>query len=816
VSPLMWGKKMTDVVQEARPSPALTLWQCGLADHLAGRLDQAEASYRQLLTRDPDNVDALHMLGVLLFQRNQAAAGLDLLDAAIAINGEVASFHGHRGLILAALGRTQEAIGAYQTALTLNPHMTEVQNNLGNLLLAAGNIRGAIDAYRRAIADEPELAETAINLGVALMRVQEHTNAIVVLQNAAAFHPQNAAITNHLASAHNNYGTSLDQQGRRDEAIAAFRQAITIQPDLPEAHFNLGKSLTALDQFEEAMIEYRRAIAFKPDFSEAHNNLGIALYTLGMQSEAIASYCEALRHKPDCTHTLNNLANALRATGQIKEALETYRIGIALAPKDHELWNNLGSALDADDEVGEALAAFNEAIEICPSFAEAHNNRGNALKNLADLDAALTAYRRAVELDPDDPVPRDNYLYTLYFHPAYDLSAILKEHRAWNEQYAAPAARRVPPRQGDWSANRPLRIGYISPDFRDHVVGRNLVPLFRHHDHAQFHITCYFSSIRNDKFTSLFQSFADQWRPIGHLSDVQAAALIERDQIDVLVDLTLHMSGNRLGVFAKKPAPVQVTFAGYPGTTGLTAGGGIDYRITDPYLDPVTGDNDSFYSEKSWRLPNSFWCFDPLTNDPPVNALPAARNGYITFGCLNNFCKVNDGVLRLWSATLRQVPDSRLLLLAPRAVHNHVLDIFHRNGVEPHRIEFVGRVSRPRYLSFYHCIDIGLDTFPYNGHTTSLDSFWMGVPVITLVGNAPAGRAGWSQLSNLGLQELAAISEDQFVDVAVTLARNTSELAELRASFRDRLARSPLTDGLRFARDIEQAYRTFCSRALAL
>jgi predicted O-linked N-acetylglucosamine transferase (SPINDLY family) len=347
------------------------------------------------------------------------------------------------------------------------------------------------------------------------------------------------------------------------------------------------------------------------------------------------------------------------------------------------------------------------------------------------------------------------------------------------------------------------------------VVGRNLLPLLRHHDRERFEITCYSQAVSPDAMTLQFQHAADRWRDIAGLTDEQAADLVRRDSIDILVDLALHTAGNRLLVLARKPAPVQVTFAGYPGSTGL---GAIDYRLSDPYLDPV-GRDESIYSERTIRLPDSFWCYDPLEfADIQVNSLPSLRSGVVTFGCLNNFCKVNDDVLALWATVLRQVQTSRLLIMAPvGGPRDRTLQRLAGEGVDAGRVEFVALQPRGKYLETYHRIDVGVDTFPYNGHTTSLDSLWMGVPVVTLVGNTVAGRAGFSQLSNLGLQELAGHTPEDYVRIAVELARDLPRLAHLRSTLRSRMEQSPLMDAARFARNIEAAYRrtwrTWCESA---
>jgi predicted O-linked N-acetylglucosamine transferase (SPINDLY family) len=399
----------------------------------------------------------------------------------------------------------------------------------------------------------------------------------------------------------------------------------------------------------------------------------------------------------------------------------------------------------------------------------------------------------------------------MHHHPAADVQTIAQEQRRWNQQHAQPLHKFIVAHANDPNPDRRLRIGYVSPDLSDHIVGRNVLPLFKLHDRRQFEIFAYADLRRPDDVTAQFQQNTQGWRNIQRMSDEQAAQQIRQDRIDILVDLSLHTAGNRLLIFARKPAPVQVTFAGYPGSTGLTA---IDYRLSDPYLDPP-GMDESIYSERTIRLPHSFWSFDPFESEP-VSELPALQNGYITFGCLNSFFKINDGQLLLWAKVLRQLDRSRLLLLAPRGSHRQrTKDRLSREGIDPKRLGFVRRLPHLEYLRLYHRLDLGLDSFPYNGHTTSLDSFWMGVPVVTLVGQTPVSRAGWCQLSNLGLPELAAQTPEEFVRIAVELASDLPRLKELRSTLRQRMEQSPLMDAPRYVGNIEAAFRqmwqTWCA-----
>jgi protein O-GlcNAc transferase len=662
----------------------------------------------------------------------------------------------------------------------------------------AGRLREAEILCRQVLDQQPAHFGAVHYLGLVAYQVGKLDIAANLISQAIALNPNSA-------EAHSNLGDVLRGRGQLNDAIAACRRAIALNPGLAEAHINLGSALMDKGQVNEAIAACRQALALSPDQAEAHSNLGNTLREMGQLDEAIAAYRRAITLRPGFREAHYNLAGALKEKGHIDEAIAVYRQAIAVSPNFSKAHNNLGNILRDKGLLDEAAAAFRQAIAHDSKFPAAWLNLGNTLKDTGQLDEAIAAYRQAIALNPGHAGAGSNLVYTLHYHPGFDARAIAAELARWNCQHAEPLRATVQAHANDRGPDRRLRIGYLSPDFRDHVVGRNLLPLLRRHNREKFEVTCYAQVPRPDAMTGEFQRIAHRWRNIVDLSDEQAAEQIRRDEIDILVDLTLHMSQHRLLVFARKPAPVQATFAGYPGSTGLTA---IDFRLSDPYLDP-TGMDESVYSERTIRLPDSFWCYDPLDcADILVNPLPALSRGVITFGCLNNFCKVNDGLLTLWANVLRQVKDSRLLLLAPAGdCRLRTLNRLRQEGIDPGRIEFFAYRSRRNYLETYHQIDLGLDTFPYNGHTTSLESFWMGVPVVTLVGSTAVARAGWCQLSNLGLAELAGESPDQFVRLAVELARDLPRLARLRSTLRRRMEQSPLMDATKFTRNIEAAYR---------
>jgi len=522
-------------------------------------------------------------------------------------------------------------------------------------------------------------------------------------------------------------------------------------------------------------------------------------------AEAEGLYRELLALDPEQPAAAFNLGIVLRRLGRPLEALEAYDQALALDPFFTEAHNNRGMVLGSLGRLDDSIRAFQASVELDRGMASAWNNLGVALKDQGRIEEASACLREAVRLRPEDPVTQSNLVFTEHYRPGSSPEDLLHVARAWAEAHAAPLAS-LPPR-----AQQPrerLRIGYVSGNFRFHCQALFLVPLLEHHDHDRHMIVCYSDVAAPDAATGHLKGKADLWRDIAGMGDEQVADLVRQDEVDILVDLTLHMSHNRLRVFARRPAPVQATWLGYPGTTGLEA---IDYRLSDPWLDPVDAP-ELPYAERTLRLPDTFWCFDPLSQ-VPVNPLPALEKGWVTLGCLNNFCKVNDRVLGLWARVLAAIPRSRLLLMAPPGwARAHALELL---GVAEERVEFVAFQPRDSYLETYHRIDFGLDTFPYGGHTTSLDAWWMGVPVLTLRGGTIVSRAGHSLLANLGLEGWVADTEDEFVARAGAWAACLPELSALRGSVRARMEASPLMNAPRFARNLEEAYaRMWAERGL--
>jgi protein O-GlcNAc transferase len=451
-----------------------------------------------------------------------------------------------------------------------------------------------------------------------------------------------------------------------------------------------------------------------------------------------------------------------------------------------------------------AEVLFRKIIARQPAVPETHLSLGNVLQDKGQLDEAIAAFRQAMALRPTYAQAHSNLLIAMQYHPGYDAQAIADEYRRWNHQHAHPLRKFIQPHANDRRLDRRLRIGYVSPDFCSHPVGRFMLPLLASHDRTAFEVFCYTHVQVPDEMTAKLRACADTWRTITGQSDEEVSDMIRRDGIDILVDLAMHTAHDRLRVFARKPAPVQATYLAYAGGTGVDT---INFRLTDRCLDPDEAD-DRLYLEHSIRLDGTYWCYHQVSGTPPVSDLPALLTGNVTLGCLNSFCKVNDAVLSLWADILTALPRSRLLLVVPQgSSRQRTLERLQNGGIGADRVEFAVTQQFLKYLEGYHRIDIALDTFPYCGGTTTCDALWMGVPVVTLAGRTAVGRAGVSLLTNAGLPELIARTPQEYARLAVRLAEDLPRLQHLRSTLRRRMEQSPLMDAPRFAHTIEAAYR---------
>jgi protein O-GlcNAc transferase len=666
-------------------------------------------------------------------------------------------------------------------------------------LLQAGNSAEAEAIGRQILAEQPDYPDGFRLLSVIAHQRGQHTVAVQHLRRAVELAPSRADYQFDL-------GHLLMEAGQLETAIACLRQATARQPDWAAAHNKLGNLLFMTGRYKEAIAAYERTIELQANHAEALNNLGVALCMERRHGEAIEACRKALALRPDWAEAQYHLGVALGGAGQLEAAIEPFRRALALRPDYREALFDLASAHKALGQMDQAIAVFSQGVAARPNWPQAHNAMGITYMWVGELDKAIACFNRALALAPQDHIADSNRVFLLQFHPDYDSQAILRENKLWDQRHGEPLRSKIVPHANDRSVGRPLRIGYVSPNFCAHSQAPFIYPLLRDHDHSQFHVYCYSGVLAPDTITAKMQTCAEEWREITALADAAVVEMVRADKIDILVDLTLHMALGRPLVFARKPAPIQVAWLAYPGTTGMAA---MDYRFTDALLDPP-GASDADYVERCARLPGTFACFDSdaLADSLPLTPLPALANGFVTFGALHNFFKLNPPLIALWGRVLVAVPGSRLRLLAPEgSVRERIVQVITGAGVEAGRVEFLSRLPRKEYLAEFSRIDICLDTLPYNGHTTTLDSLWSGVPVVTRVGRTAAGRAGWSVLNNLRLPELAAHDDAEFVRISAGLAGDLPRLAERRRTMRQRMSASPVMDAPLFARNVEAAYQ---------
>ena len=500
--------------------------------------------------------------------------------------------------------------------------------------------------------------------------------------------------------------------------------------------------------------------------------------------------------------------------GKFDEAVACYEQALTLEPALAEAHNNLGVVLASLNRTDEAIAHYERALVLRPDYPDAHNNLAQELGTQGKINLAMAHYERALALNPDYVHAHSNLLLILNYVSSMDPAATHQAHLEFARRWETPPAVPTQLRPRRSLAGRRCKLGYVSSGFRQHSVAHFIEPVIENHDHERFEIFCYYNDSQEDDVTQRLKAHADHWRRIVGLPDEQVVRQIREDRIDILVDLDGHTANNRLPVFARKPAPVQVTWLGYPNTTGLST---IDYRLTDDLADPV-GMTERYHSEQLLRLPACFSCYQPPREAPAVSGLPVRKRGYITFGSFNYTGKINPGVIAVWARILRAVPDSRLVLknsgLGEPDMQQMMRQAFAQHDVEPERLELRGQDrSVGDHLARYGDIDLGLDPFPYNGTTTTCEALWMGVPVVVLEGRTHAGRVGLSLMTNLGLPGFVARDVEDYIAVAVRWASDPEQLDTVRRTLRERMAASPLVDARRFTGDLERAYAGMMAKA---
>jgi protein O-GlcNAc transferase len=732
----------------------------------SGRLDSARQILERYLSLHGEDVEARRLLARLVYQLGSPALGLRHLHDVAQKHPRLADLHYEMGVMLIACDRLAEAIGAFERELAVQPGHPGASHNLAWVLRRTGDVDRALDVLGAFVKTQPNNAQAWFNLGNLWM-----------------------------------------DKGQPEQAAEAYRTALPLSDTPATVLSNLGSAQRELGQFEEACQSFRRALAIQSDQIEAANNLGNVLLSLGRAEEAISVLEAALATHPGDVLVAYNLALSLKTAGFLEQAEEVLTSAAALSPDDARLWNCLGTVEIARNNLPAAEIALGRAIALAPQMAEAHGNLAIVHVDRHRSQEALACFRRAHDLAPDDAAIHSNLLFFLRHLGAVDEEILFAEHRAFGERQERLVTPRPLPPPSPSDAGRVLRIGYVSPDFCEHAVSLFFEPVLEAHDKSLCQIFCYHTGSQTDETTARLKSLSSHWRAIANMSADAAADLIRQDRIDILVDLAGHSAGNGLPIFARKPAPIQATWLGYPGTTGLTR---IDYRFSDPVTDPP-GRNDEHYTEHLLRLRGQAGFRLPI-DAPKIAPPPVLHSGRIRFGSFNKPIKINAEVLTAWSGILQALPQATLLVVTPGGDQDDVqADTragYAAHGISPDRIEVKGHRPLLGFLELVASVDIALDTFPYSGATTTMLTLWMGVPVICLAGYTAAASVSSTILEAVGLKELVAAHIGEYQGIATALADDVDRLARLRSDLRPRMARSFFMEQSGMARVLERSYRT--------
>lgn len=722
-------------------------------------------------------------------------------DAAIALVPSMARAHFNRGNILLDRGANAEALAAYNVAAQLKPNSAGTHYNMGNALLRLGSLDLGICALERAVVIRPDFVEAHLALGIALMDKQLPAQAVASFNVVLNIRPD-------FVEALQKRGIAFQDLDEPFKAAADFQRALALDSGAADVHCNLGSTLIELNRIDEAIVCYIRALQINPEMVDVHYNLGLAYQHNGQFDKAIASYHLALGIMPDHVSALNNLGGIFVDLGRNENALQCFRHVCRLEPERPDAHLNLGIALSTMGQTDSAIESFRLALTIQPNHVDAMLRLGGALVDLGELQQALKLIRDGLALRPDYPLAHNLLLFVNNFigdqtaEQAFDDA---KSFGALAQRMARPFDHRVQCPD----LFKKLQIGLVSGDLCNHPVGYfidGVLSALTTISADQFEVSVYLTRPCNDTTTERIKRSCARWSVVAKQSDEALARQIREDGIDILIDLSGHTAHNRLPMFAWRPAPVQVSWLGYFATTGVPT---IDYLIADNWT--LLPTQEQFFTEKIWRLPESRLCFTAPDVDVHVGPLPAESAGYITFGCFNNLSKMNDSVVELWSRILTALPDSRLFLkskqLADVSARRLTVKRFAVHGVHEGRLILEAAQPRDEFLKAYQRVDIALDPFPYTGGTTTAESLWMGVPVLTLAGESFLSRQGVGLLMNTGMNQWVAEDAGDYVAKAMLHTQDFSLLASLRTKLRQQVLSSPVYNSTTFASHLNMALR---------
>ncbi|MFM2086448.1 MAG: hypothetical protein RLZZ237_1317 [Pseudomonadota bacterium] len=789
-----------------RPDYAKAHFNLGNTLKTQGKLEQAANSYRSALEFMPHDTEAHFQLGEISHALGHFDEAASSFRAQLQITPLDARAHAGLGAALQGTGQLENAVASYRRAAELDPAIDMLYHNMALALHSLEQYDAAVDAYRQALATAADCAPLHARLAEAYRALGQTEAAVACYREAATLHPDDINI-------HINLGVCLNNLGHAGQAIDSYRRALHIDGNSIITLNNLGVALLDLHQFEEAITLQQHAIRISPDSEIAYCNLGACLQALGKFEEAEASYRQALALRPDYIIAHNNLCTTLQHLGRHEEALQVCLRVQELGLDTAEFHFNIANSLQALRQTDAAKTHYLMALERNPDFAEAHVNLGALLQQQGQGEQGMAHIRQALQAKHGHyTMAHSNLLFSLSHSDTADADMLFAEHCRYGALIEASldgtaASQPFPNTQ---EPERRLRIGLVSGDFNNHALASFLAPVLTVlAGNPNLALYAYYNKIMEDADTEKLRACMDEWRNVTALSDDALEKLIRTDAIDILIDLSGHSAANRLPVFARKPAPVQVSWMGYPGTTGLRA---MDYFLSDNKILPA-GQFDHQFLEKIVHLPISA-PFTPYGGSAGISPLPALANGYVTFGSFNRANKLNRKVIALWAQVLRALPNSVMLLAGLNGDErdDYLRAWFAEEGIDNTRLRFHARGNMDEYMQLHHQVDVCLNTFPYTGTTTLCHALWMGVPTLSLSGSTIPTRAAAAYLGHLGLEAFAADDEENFVNKGIFLSQNISALAHLRATLRERLLQAPITKPALVTQGLERSLRIMWRR----
>ncbi|KAH7680764.1 Protein O-GlcNAc transferase protein [Dioscorea alata] len=778
--------------------------------------------YDNALEKDSGNVEALIGKGICLQMQNMPRQAFDCFSDAARLDPLNACALTHIGVLYKEEGRLSEAAQSYEKALKADPSfkpaaecLAIVLTDLGTSLKLTGKTEEGIQKYCEAIKVDSHYAPAYYNLGVVYSEMMQYDMALGCYEKAALQRPM-------YAEAYCNMGVIYKNRGDLESAIACYERCLTVSPNFEIAKNNMAIALTDLGtkvklegDIDQGVAYYKKALYYNWHYADAMYNLGVAYGEMLKFDMAVVFYELALHFNPHCAEACNNLGVIYKDRDNLDKAVECYQMALSIKPNFSQSLNNLGVVYTVQGKMDAAASMIEKAIIANPTYAEAYNNLGVLYRDAGNISLAIEAYERCLQIDPDSRNAGQNRLLAMnYINEGAD-DKLFDAHREWGRRFM-----KLFPQYTSWDntkvKERPLIIGYVSPDYFTHSVSYFIEAPLLYHDYTRYKVVVYSAVVKADAKTNKFRDRVLKkgglWRDIYGVDEKKVACMIRDDKVDILVELTGHTANNRLGMMACRPAPVQATWIGYPNTTGLPT---IDYRITDSLADPPN--TRQKHVEELVRLPECFLCYTPSPEAGPVLPTPALANGFITFGSFNNLAKITPKVLQVWAKILCAVPNSRLVVKCKPfccdSVRQRFLSTLEQLGLEPLRVDLLPLILLNHdHMQAYSLMDISLDTFPYAGTTTTCESLYMGVPCVTMAGVIHAHNVGVSLLTNVGLDRLVAHTEDEYVRLAIQLASDIRALSELRMTLRELMSRSPVCNGAKFVHGLESTYRKLWHR----